>query len=192
MNQSDLLRKNVACLLNIRSSSCGGCKSKSECACGSGGIGGLGPTGGTIGTVLTKKSDADYDTIWSTRSVAAIIDIYDDGTDYKCTHVNSIFTVPAVIGTPTNQTPNSFDIDIRSGIYSITNFPLFLVGCFYLTSAGFWRYTSVRVGNTSGSILSSVDAAVTTISVTGINRANLVSVATSPGMNLKIFITFAN
>jgi hypothetical protein len=150
------------------------------------------PSGGAIGTVLTKNSATNYDTIWANRTLVATVDIYDLGTDYDCANVNTIFTIPASIGTAANKTASSFDIALNSTYYSASNFPLYSLVCFYLTSGGFWRYTSVRVGNTSGSILSSVNTGVTTISFSGVNRANLVSPATGTGVNLKLVLTLAN
>jgi hypothetical protein len=150
------------------------------------------PPGGAIGAVLTKNSATDYDTIWAKRTLVATVDVYDLGTDYDCANVNTVFTIPASIGTATNKTASSFDITLNSTYYSSSNFPLYSLVCFYLTSGGFWRYTSVRVGNTSGSILSSVNTGVTTISFSGINRSNLVSPATATGLNLKLVLTLAN
>jgi len=235
MNESQLLSKNLACLLNSRTNGCGSCQSGlcyGDGATGAtgapgtasmtgstgplghtGAIGATGytgpagsatmtgatgptgfgvPSGGAAGTVLTKNSATNYDVSWTSRSLVATINIYDTGTDYDCTNAGTTFTIPAIIGAASNITVSSFNILLNATFYNASKFPLYSVGCFYLTTGGFWRYTSVRVGNTSGSILSSVNSAVTTISFTGINRANLVSPATATGLNLKIFLTFAN
>ena len=167
----------------------------------SGPIGPTGPTGpnvlppaGLTNQVLTKNSPTDYDIGWSNKLTLVIANIYDDGTDFACNSGSTVFTVPASVGTLNTGTltASSFDITLNATNYSASNFPLYSVNCFYITTANIWRFSSVRVGNISASILSSVDTGVTTISFTGIARGNLVSPNTIAGVNLKIFIQILN
>jgi hypothetical protein len=121
-----------------------------------------------------------------------VVNIYDNGTDFDCSSGSTVATVPASVGRFVNTTANSFDITLNAIYYSSSNFPLYSVNCLYLTSAGIWRYTSVKVGNVTSSILSEVNIAVTTISFTQITRATLASPATSTGVNLRLFIQILN
>ena len=190
MNQSGLLSKHMACLLAARSA-CTNCSS--PCSSGSTASNGI-PVGGATNQVLTKNSNSDYDVTWANKYNLIIVNIYDDGTDYACNNVNTEYNIPTFIGTAVvNKTPSSFDITLNSVNYNINNFPLYSVNCFYLTEANIWRYTSVRVGNVTGSILNDIDTAVTTISFSGITRGNMVSAkSTSSGMYLRIFIQILN
>jgi len=189
MNQSDLLSKNMSCLLASRYS-CIGCQScpSSISTITTGAV----PAGGIIRQILTKNSSADYDMVWTNTNNLIVVNIYDNGTDFDCSSGSTNFTVPAFVGTSANLAASSFDINLNPTFYNSGNFPLYSVNCLYLTSAGIWRYTSVRVGNVTGSILSSIDSGVTTISFSGIARANLVSPATASGVNLKLFIQILN
>ena len=160
-------------------------------ATGPTGPGGV-PPAGLTGEVLTKQSATDYDVTWTSKHNLAVINIQDNGTDFDCSSGSTVYTIAASVGTAANKTASSFDITLNSTYYGPSNFPLYSVNCLYLTSAGIWRYTSVRVGNVTSSVLSSVDTAVTTISFTGIARGNFVSPATSAGVNLRLFIQILN
>ena len=160
-------------------------------ATGPTGPGGV-PPAGLTGEVLTKHSATDYDVTWTSKHNLAVINIQDNGTDFDCSSGSTVYTIAASVGTAANKTVSSFDITLNSTYYGPSNFPLYSVNCLYLTSAGIWRYTSVRVGNVTSSVLSSVDTAVTTISFTGIARGNFVSPATSAGVNLRLFIQILN
>ena len=125
-------------------------------------------------------------------STYALIKIYDDGTQYTCTNVLTVASVPASFGTFTATGITSFTISLNSANYTLSKFPLVNISAIYLTNAGVWQYVSVKVGNTTGSILTQIDSGVTIITISNITRTIMGNAATSAGTNLYFYIQILN
>jgi hypothetical protein len=122
----------------------------------------------------------------------ALIKIFDNGTDYDVTNGSTTTTIPSEIGTFTATSTSSFTITLNGTYYSTSNYPLISINALYRKTDGAWRYTSVKVSNTTASILTEINTSITTITVSSITRTTLGSAFTTSGVNLYLYISFFN
>ena len=126
--------------------------------------------------------------------VYALAQIYSSGTEYDASNASSTYTIPAALGTIGTKTASSFVINLNSANYNSSKLPLIAINIMYKNASNVWQYTSVRAGNTaaSGTILTQINNAVTTITITQIAHANMLSPYTTAGVNLYIYIQILN
>jgi hypothetical protein len=160
---------------------------------GSGGIiGPTGPAGPTGNNSTVQGPTGPTGPGAGGGSTYALIQIYGNNAGIDCANVNSVYSIPARVGTIGTRTTNTFTINLNSSNYNVTNPPLVFLSVYQYTTANTYQLYTSKVGNISTSgIITTFDSSFTTLTCSQVSEG-LFSLNTTLGLNLWIYIQIIN